>query len=489
MRRAFRVVPGTRPMRRTYIIVGTLLLLSLLVGCDPRRVSDTTATHTLPPPATHTPLPNPTVQPSDTPTPPSSDTPMPRSTATWVPTVTPPPATATATAMPTPDAEILASMEAIEAEMEELRGLELTMPVTRSLMTRQELAAYLEDDFTQDYPPEEVEADVQVLAAFDFVDPDFDLRTVLLDLYSAEILGLYDDELDVFYIVSDDEFDLSDELTVAHEYVHGLQDQRFDLGAFVDDKAINDDEYLARLSLVEGDASLAMIDYLWAHMTELDPGELAKFLAEDQGSEEALAAVPAIISETFAFPYLYGLDFVTILQEEGWEAVDAAYLDPPQSTEQILHPETYLSRDEPQIITLAPLTETLGIGWHMVEAETLGEFQTNLYLVQQVDQETADLASQGWDGDRYAVYANDNALFLAFVTAWDSPADREEFVSAYQQYAENKYNQPPTRIGEAELWWETSAQAAVLTWGRDSALILLGPDPETVARALAQAKP
>jgi hypothetical protein len=380
-------------------------------------------------------------------------------------------------------------MDAIEADMEALRGLELSMPVTRTLMTRDELAAFLESEFTQDYAPEEVEADVLAMAAFDFVDPEFDLRTVLLDLYSAEILGLYDDELDVFYIVSDDGFDLSDELTVAHEYVHGLQDQHFDLNAFVDDDTINDDEYLARLSLVEGDASLAMVEYLWAHMNELDAVELAKLLEEDEGSDEALAAAPPIIRETFAFPYLYGLEFVTVLQQEGWQAVDTAYLDPPQSTEQILHPEKYLSRDEPQVITLAPLTDTLGTGWHLVEAETLGEFQTNLYLVQQVDQETASLASQGWDGDRYAVYTSDTALLLVFATAWDSPADREEFVSAYRQYAENKYGQPPSRSAEAELWWETPAQAAVLTWGQDTALILLGPDPETVARVLAAVGP
>jgi hypothetical protein len=467
-------------MRRTHIIVGTLLLLALLAGCGPTRLAVATPTPTLA--STGTPLPSPTLQPGDTPTP--------RPTATWVPTVTPPPPAATATATPTPDVEILASMDAIEAEVEELRGLDLSMPVTRTVMTRQELAAYLEGEFAQDYSPEEVKADVQVLAAFDFVDEGFDLRKVLLDLYSAEILGLYDDELDVFYIVSDGEFDLSDELTVAHEYVHGLQDQHFDLNALLDDDSINDDEYLARLSLVEGDASLAMVEYLWAHMFELDTEELEKLLEEeDQGDAEALAAAPPIIRESFAFPYLNGLDFVTVLQQEGWEAVDAAYLDPPQSTEQILHPEKYLSRDEPELITLAPLTNTLGTGWRLVEVETLGEFQTNLYLVQQVDQEMADVASQGWDGDRYAVYTNDTVVLLVFATAWDSPADREEFVSAYQRYAENKYGQPPTRTAEAELWWETPAQAAVLTWGRETALILLGPDPETVARALAVVRP
>ena len=485
MQRAFSRSRGILHMRQSYFLLGALVLLALLVGCSPTELA--VATPTPAPAATDTPVPGSIVQPTGTSTPRPSDAPTSQalSTATWVPTVSPPSPTATAT----PDAQSLATMDAIEAEIEELRGLDRSTPLTRTVMTRQELAAYLEDEFAQDYAPEEIEADVQVLAAFDFVDQGFDLRQVLLDLYSEEILGLYDDELDVFYIVSDGEFNLSDELTVAHEYVHALQDQAFGLDGFLDDDQIDDDQYLARLSLVEGDASLAMVDYLVANLSSLDAGELQEFLKEDEGSDEALAAAPPIISETFAFPYVYGLDFVTALQEAGWDAVNAAYLDPPQSTEQILHPDKYLSGDEPEFLTLVPLTTTLGTGWHLVEAETLGEFQTNLYLVQQLDQETADLASQGWDGDRYALYTDGAALLLVFATTWDSPADREEFVSAYQQYAENKYGQPPTRAAEAELWWETPVQSAVLTWGQETALIVLGPDPEIVARAFAVVRP
>jgi hypothetical protein len=125
----------------------------------------------------------------------------------------------------------------------------------------------------------------------------------------------------------------------------------------------------------------------------------------------------------------------------------------------------------------------------LVEAERLGEFQTGLYLTQQVDQETADLATQGWDGDRYAVYARDDEDLLVFATAWDSPTDREEFVAAYTKYAERKYGQPATRSARAELWWELPSQTAVLAWNGTAALIVLGPDPETVARVLDLTRP
>jgi hypothetical protein len=381
-------------------------------------------------------------------------------------------------------------MDAIGAEVEDLRGLEQSAPMTRTLMTRDELASYLEDEFAQEYPAEEIADDVLVLAAFDFVSRDLDLLRVLLDLYSSEVLGLYDDELNTFYVITSGEFDLRNRLTYAHEFVHGLQDQNLGLDDFVDEDRLNDDEFLARLALVEGDATLAMRQYLLAHLSELSADELQALAGgEGQDNQEALNAAPPIIRETFAFPYIYGLDFVSLLQEEGWPVVDAVYADPPQSTEQILHPEKYLSRDEPEIMTLPRLTDTLGTGWRLVEAETLGEFQTNLYLAQQVDQATAGLASQGWDGDQYAVYAQDSALVLAFATVWDTVADREEFVSAYTQYAEAKFSQPPTRGSESELWWETPSQVAVLTWTDNRVLVILGPDLEMVTRVLAVTRP
>jgi hypothetical protein len=476
-------------MKRPTYFLSALLLLALLAGCGSSRLTSATAqpVPTNPP----TPVP-PTLQPTDTPTPPPQPTlqptatPTPKPTATWVPTVTPRPAIPTETI----PAELLATMEEIEAEIEELRELESSAPITRTLMTQEELTAYMEARFAEDYPPEEVADDVLVLATFDFVSRDFDLLQVLLDFYSSEILGLYDDELNRFYIITSGEFDLRNRITHAHEYVHGLQDQNLGLDEFVDGDKLTDDELLARLALVEGDATLAMSEYLLANLSELSAGELATLAAEDpEGYEESMAATPAIIRETFSFPYRYGLDFVSLLQEEGWGAVDAAYADPPQSSEQILHPEKYFSRDEPQIIALPPLTDTLGAGWRLVEAETLGEFQTNLYLAQQVEQSTADLASQGWDGDQYAVYANDGAVLLALSSVWDTQADQEEFVSAYAQYAEAKFGQPPTLVLESEMWWETPAEVAVLTWAGDRVLIVLGPDQETTAKVLKQASP
>jgi len=422
---------------------------------------------------------------------PPTTTPVPTTTpgpsATLVPTL--PPVTVTPTRTPasgtTPSRQVLATMEAIEFEMEALRGLDETSPMTRTLITREELSRYLGQQFEDEYPPEEVAVDTRVLAAFNFVSEDIDLRQVLLDLYSTQVLGMYDEEVDTLFVVSDGEFDLMDRLTLAHEYVHGLQDQVFGLDRFVDEDSLNDDQFLARLALIEGDATQAMTEYFLAHMMELSQAELQSLLEEDPESQAALEAAPAIIRETLAFPYDYGAQFVVALQEGGWQAVDTAYAEPPLSTEQILHPEKYLEQDEPQLVTLPPLTDTLGAGWAMIDSETLGEFQTILYLAQQVDRAVAESASAGWDGDAYAVYGRDEDEVLVLATVWDSAAEAEEFVDAYRQYATGRYGQGPIRAEDGEVWWRTPTEVTVLSWQADQTLIVVGPNLALVERVLA----
>jgi hypothetical protein len=422
-------------------------------------------------------LPSPTDAPTTTPT--SSPSP------TLAPTLPPPAATRTPLPGTAPEGAVLATIEAIESEVEDMRGLEETSPMTRTLLTRDELSLYLEQQFEDDYPPEEVAVDTRVLAAFNFVSESIDLRQVLLDLYSSQVLGMYEDEIDTFFIVNDDEFDLMDRLTLAHEYVHGLQDETFGLDAFVDEDTLDDDQYLARLALVEGDATVAMTDYFMAHVAELSQAELNSLREVDPESQAALEAAPAIIRETTNFPYDYGAAFVMALQEQGWDAVDAAYARPPQSTEQILHPERYLGNDEPQLVSLPPLTDTLGAGWSLVDAETLGEFQTILYLAQQVDRDVAEAASAGWDGDAYAVYGRDEDDVLVLATVWDSPAEAEEFVAAYRTYVTRHYDQGPVRVEKEEIWWRTPEQVTVLSWQADRTFIVVGPNLAPVERVLA----
>ncbi len=464
-------------MKRGYAYPVGLTIFLLLVACGPLALVPSP----LPPTPTAPPLAATTLPPTSTPLPPT-----PTATPTLVPTLPPAP-TKTPAAPASLPADVVALMDRIEDEVEELRGLDEIKPITRTLMTQDQLADYLEEEFHREYTPDEIQADTLTLAAFDFVPEDFDLLDLLLDLYSTQVLGLYDDEKDTFYVLSEEEFDILDQVTFAHEYTHGLQDEHFNLETFVDGDTQPDDVLLAHMALVEGDATLSMSEWLQSQVARLTPQDLELLLnpEQDPAGQAALDAAPPIIRETFEFPYTYGLEFVRRLHEQGgWDAVNAAFADPPQSTEQILHPEKYFDRDPPTVVALPPLTDTLGSGWYLVETDNLGEFQTAIYLENFVDETTAEEAAAGWDGDRYALYANGSNRVLVFATVWDTPADRQEFVAAYGLYAEKKYGQPPTGSSETERRWQTAEQTTVITWDDTHVWIVIGPDGETVDKVL-----
>jgi hypothetical protein len=374
-------------------------------------------------------------------------------------------------------------MQQVESEVEAIRGLEMSVPLTLTVKSRTEFAQYMESEFAEDYPPEEVAADTRVLAVLDLVDEDIELQQVLLDLYSSQVLGVYDDQDNSFIVVNDGEFDLLERMTYAHEYVHGLQDEHFDLTSFIDDGFMSDDEILARLAVVEGDATLAMSQYFVAQVSQASSRELRALTQETPDGQEALDAAPPILRETLAFPYTYGTEFLTAVAPGGWKQVNALFSDPPQSTEQILHPEKYLERDQPVILSLPPLTDTLGTAWQKIEDNVLGEFQLGLYMGVRLDGERAAAASAGWGGDRYVVYVRDDDEFLALATTWDSEAEREEFTLAYEEWASAKYGREARQDGTT-LWWETPGQVTALLVRDQAAIILVAPDAALIGRAL-----
>ncbi|MEJ2211027.1 MAG: hypothetical protein P8129_18590 [Anaerolineae bacterium] len=93
-------------------------------------------------------------------------------------------------------------------------------------------------------------------------------------------------------------------------------------------------------------------------------------------------------------------------------------------------------------------------------------------------------ASEGWGGDRYALYANGDDEVLVLAAAWDSPGDRDEFVKAYKRFAEAKYGQLATGIEEDRMWWQAQGEVAVLRWSDLYTVVVTAPDLETANRVL-----
>lgn len=386
------------------------------------------------------------------------------------------PAASTPEVSPTPsptkplsaeDAAILQQMERIEQQVAALRGLPLLQPVQRRLMNSEELRRHVEENFLKDYTAEEAAQDALVLSVFGLLNRDFDLFNLYLDLYSEQVAGFYDSETKEMYVVQGGTFGGMERSTYAHEFTHALQDQHYNLrdGLKVNpDYCKEDSEYCAAVqALVEGDASLTEQYWLYQHGTAQDRRDIEAFY--ESYSSPVLDAAPSFLQEDFAFPYREGVNFVlTLFQQNGYEAIDAAFANPPVSTEMILHPEKYPD-DRPASVSLPPITGLLNRPLEELDRGVMGEWYTYLILAHGLEEnwriadELARQAAAGWEGDAYAVFWDETARrpVMLLLSEWESERDAGEFRQALTAYARLRWGEADQQdLQRGYLWQETA---------------------------------
>jgi hypothetical protein len=374
--------------------------------------------------------------------------------------------------------EVPADLEQIQEQVSTVRGLYPAGPLDRQLLAPEELGQRVEQDFLDEYTAEQADDDVRVLSLLGLVEPGFDLLDTYLAFYEEQVAGYYDAEIERMYIVGS-QWGGAERLTYAHEYVHALQDQTYDLEdglGYTDETCQEDSERCAALAaLIEGDATLAEEQWWQAYSTQQDYEELLAAIEAYRG--DVFNAAPAYLRQDFLFPYDQGLAFVQALfRRGGWAAVDAAYLDPPTTTEEILHPELY-GRQEPLTVESPDVVEALGDGWREVEAGVLGEWFTQLVLDEEIPNWEAEKAAAGWGGDAYGAYTSGEQSVLLLQTRWDSPRDAFEFVEAFHAYGGWRFGE--RRTEQAERRWTWQHGAVLLERSYDQTLWILAPDEAT----------
>jgi hypothetical protein len=387
-----------------------------------------------------------------------------------------------------PDAELPPDVAEIvleiEAQVSQIRGLTLQAPVPRILMSPEELEDIVVNEFFADYSDEDARQDVLVLSLLGLLPSDFDLKNFYNGLYSEQISGFYDSETGEIYILKGTSFGGSEKLTYAHEFTHVLQDQTFGFEAglnYNEEACETDSERCAAIqSLIEGDASLTEILWFQTYATREDYKDIVQTF-EDYASP-VLDAAPPYIALDLYFPYEKGFAFVEFLYNEGgYDAVNAAFENPPLSTEHILHPERY-PLDKPVTITLPNLEETLGSGWVLIDQNVMGEWYTYLILSQayeeafQISERQASAAAEGWGGDAYAIYLDEQTDEVIFILdmIWDTAQDADEFMDALAQYANQRWDAANQQI-KGQLTWTGQEGTVVLTRAGNRTLWVIAP--------------
>lgn len=377
-------------------------------------------------------------------------------------------------ATPTPDSNALppsiaGQMDIIQAQVTSIRGLDLLTGLQRDMMSEEELKDVVVNEFFADYTPEDAVKDTLELSVFGLLEPDFDLLQFYLDLYSEQIAGYYDSETKEMYVVGG-EFTGLERLTYSHEYTHVLQDQHYDLENGLnlnEDTCETEAEYCSAVkALVEGDASLTEQLWFLSNGTEQDRSDIINF--QQTYSSPVYDSAPAFMKEDFLFPYQQGFDFANALYSRGkWAAVDAAFADPPVTTEQILHPEKYPD-DKPVVVEIEDYVYDLGAGWSEYDRNVMGEWYTYLILGAgrsaniRLDQEDAKNAAAGWDGDTFLFLINEASSETAFIwlSTWETQKDSNEFFTASRDYGNARWGNS-TESGSDMVSWNSEQEGRI----------------------------
>lgn len=470
-------------------VLGLLLLLLIVIGGGAFLLSRSHQSASQPattPVAVIVPTSTPTrtATPSLTPTPP---------VLTWTPTPTPIPApTRTPTAIPTMNANVAALMNDLQKRVAALRGLNIKADFPRYLIQPVEVERTLKSlvssrNYLSDLPDQ-----TRSLAALGLVKPSYDLTKFRLNQLIDNVGGIYLPWLKQILVISDGFNHGVEHLAFVRESDRALLDQHYNIDQLsIYPGCIGDAQRCAAIrALIEGDAALLGTQWLPQASPE-DRLDIQRFTPPIEVLPEI--SPPAYVTRELSFPRTAGLAFVQYLYDHGkWPAVNRAYANPPQSTEQILHPEKYLAGEKPFAVATPPLTNSLGADWRLIDDNVLGEWTTYLILNSGADpatrlpEDVASRAAQGWRGDHYRVYVNDviSQTILAAQWTWDTQGDADEFKAAMSSYLASRFaGSKIDRAGNPCI--ATGTETTCLFTQGSKSLWLLAPDQSVLDKVQA----
>ncbi|MFB6142611.1 MAG: Hvo_1808 family surface protein [Halorientalis sp.] len=345
------------------------------------------------------------------------------------------------------DGELDAYVGRAMARVEYLRDAEFEESVPVSVISRDEFQSR---DGGNDTTEAFAAWNNQVWEAL-FVDgEDSNVQERLSATYGSSVVGFYSPGDDEIKIVTDSpDSPTIDNGTLVHELTHALQDQQGRLRAAQQHGGTQDAD-LAVDGVIEGEANYIETRYARRCGGAWDCVATPQAGSGGSGGDRNLGLLLVILQ-----PYSDGPVYVDHLREQGgWAAVDAAFADPPESTEQVIH-----RTDEAP--TPIDYEDRARNGWRTYDvgqngSDTVGEasiYTMFWYQARTADADTVAPASigrtdspfdiynydarpsAGWANDRVFPYrrgsGEDAAGGYVWVTEWDTERDAREFERAY----------------------------------------------------------
>ncbi len=237
-------------------------------------------------------------------------------------------------------------MAAIAKRVETLRGLRYeALPKPQRVDGAQARKDGLAD-LDQGYPAAARRADEDLYELLGLLPEGSDLREISGSIFGEGVAGYYDPRSKRLKVVegSGTANRVLDEMVIAHELDHALEDQAIGLDLAATQRS--DDAGYAYKALAEGTATAVMYRYIQRYF---DPGVALGGLLGGSFAGTGTEGLPPFIVAGLVFPYLSGQAFVEDLYRRAgnrWTLVNLAQRTrPPTTTEQILHPEKWIDAE------------------------------------------------------------------------------------------------------------------------------------------------
>jgi len=347
-------------------------------------------------------------------------------------------------------------LEIVLEEIESVRGLSPQTSVEIEVVTR----SWIEKNWALPFANsqrEEIFYEETIYKALFLLPQNANLTQIKIDQFKATMAAAVGDKI----FITREFFDPYDEVKaleiLSHETTHIIQRHHFS----IPERATHDGRQ-ARSALIEGDALITAENFVLYH-----------FGIKLQDSSNASYSP---IEEIWLFPYKYGKSFVkNLLEVGGWKKVNFALENPPNTTEQILHPEKYFTC-EGFVVPSAPSLEEGG--WKRVKSDRLGEHVILTVLSTSLPENEAGEAAEGWNGDNLTLYIKDDGFLVEWIILWDTKLDALQFEEAFLKVLEKRGERITPEL------WRCNDRYVLLYVKEEKTAVVISNDFEAINNSL-----
>lgn len=419
--------------------------------------------------------------------------------------------------------KLFADVDRLTTFASEDSGFPQHSPVKRQLLGPDDIEKFARTRLAKDEYADRFARAELTMKKIGLLPRDFNLKEFLIKVQRKDIAAFYDDQTKTISLINTIPAQ-EQEAILAHELTHALQDQNYDLHAWgrpgskdgkESDDALkqNDESSAARRAVVEGQATVVMMDYMLSKTGRTlanTPGliyrmedPLVKFSIDTQMVHDA----PMILRESGTFPYRDGLIFEGELLQAGGKkmAFAGAFAHPPQTTHEIIQPRAYLNHEKLPPLPFPDARAMLQDQYEVFDSGTVGELDVRALLWQFGSRTLADDLSKHWLGGAYMAFRKKSAnagttadLKMFYVSRWNSELAAQRFTKFYVGAVARRYQNALPATGASCSGSDCPLSSAQFTteegpvivelWKNNTVVVSESFDVETAAKLSAAAR-